>query len=247
LEYSLKVLSGREEALKILELIGGNRIHYGVNRLGGVRADLTLEVAKEIRDALYKIRAVSKYVYKSLDRNGEIGRLIRGKGVLKPEDAKRLGVVGPVLRSCGIASDIRRDSPYAAYPDLRFEVITEPDGDTQARAMVRIRETYESLKIIEQAVENIPCGELMGEIKEPLAGECFGRVEAPRGELVYFLVADGGNMPRGVKIRTPSYMNNSALPLMLIGEREKDIQLILESIDPCIACTDRLVRIKRSG
>jgi len=139
-----------------------------------------------------------------------------------------------------VESDVRRDDPYAAYDRLDFNVITEDDGDVWARTSVRARETMESISIIEQALDDLPRGEIAVKPGEPLEREEIGRAEAPRGELVYYIRSDGTNMPVRVKVRTPSFANDFALIEMLRGNRLQDARVIIESIDPCFACTDRV-------
>jgi Ni,Fe-hydrogenase III large subunit len=147
-----------------------------------------------------------------------------------------------------VKSDIRKNDPYAAYGVADFEVITEANGDVRARAWVRAGEITESIKIIRRLLDNLPAGELKAKVSEPLAGEEMSRVESPRGELMYYLKSNGGNVPERVKMRTPSYMNDRSLVEMLREERLSDLPIILESIDRCISCTNRLTIIdERTG
>jgi NADH-quinone oxidoreductase subunit D len=236
----LKIMVEREKVQDLLEYLTGNRINYLINTIGGVRRDITPEKAEKIRRFLKESKPLSDYIMELLGDNGEFTKRTKEVGVLPREKALEVGAVGPTLRGSGIPSDIRKDDPYAAYGDLDFEVIVENDGDVRAKALVRAKETYESMKMIEQALDNLPVGEIISEPKEPKIGEEFGRSEAPRGELVYYIRSNGTNMPERVKVRTPSFANNFAILEMLRGETLDNARLIIESIDPCFACTDRV-------
>ncbi|RLG95984.1 hypothetical protein DRO37_00770 [Candidatus Bathyarchaeota archaeon] len=211
-----------------------------INTIGGVRRDITPRKAEKIRKVLRSLRKLSDYLLSLLDGNGAFTKKIKGIGVLPREKALSLGAVGPTLRGSGVESDVRRDDPYAAYDRLDFNVITEDEGDVWARTSVRARETLESISIIEQALDDLPGGEIAVKPGEPLEREEIGRAEAPRGELVYYIRSDGTNMPVRVKVRTPSFANDFALIEMLRGDRLQDARVIIESIDPCFACTDRV-------
>jgi Ni,Fe-hydrogenase III large subunit len=137
--------------------------------------------------------------------------------------------------------DIRQDFPYAAYPDLGFKIVTLPDGDIQARIVVRALEMLESVRLIEQALKELPNTPIR--IADPMPsippGESTARTEAPRGELFYYLKSDGSDIPSRVKIRTPSYVNIPAIESISIGQYLADMPLIQASVDPCCSCTDR--------
>lgn len=239
-EAFLKIMSERERVQDLLEYLTGNRMNYLINTIGGVRRDITPEKAARIRKVLRELKSLSDYLMSLLDDNGAFTRKTKGVGVLPRDKALDLGAVGPTLRGSGIASDVRRDDPYAAYGELDFEVIVERDGDARAKALVRARETYESMSIIEQALDNLPAGEIAVKPGEPLVGEEVGRAEAPRGELVYYIRSNGTNVPERVKVRTPSFANDFTIIEMLRGERLENARTVIESIDPCFACTDRL-------
>jgi len=236
----LKIMSEREQVQDLLEYLTGNRMNYLINTIGGVRRDITPEKAEKIRKILKNLRNLSNYLLSLLDDNGEFTKKTKGIGILPKGKALLLGAVGPTLRGSGIKSDVRKDDPYAAYGELDFEVITEKDGDVWAKSVVRAKETVESMKIIEQALDNLPEGEIAAELGEPSEKEEFGRAEAPRGELVYYIKSNGTNIPERVKVRTPSFANDFTLIEMLRGDLLQNARLIIESIDPCFACTDRV-------
>jgi len=239
-EAFLKIMGEREKLQDLLEYLTGNRMNYLINTIGGVRRDITPEKAIKIRGVLKELKPLSDYIMSLLDDNGAFTKKTKGVGVLPKDKALDLGAVGPTLRGSGIASDVRKDDPYAAYGELDFEVIVEKDGDARAKALVRARETYESMSIIEQALDNLPAGEIAVKSEEPLVGEEVGRAEAPRGELVYYIRSNGTNVPERVKVRTPSFANDFTIIEMLRGEKLENARTVIESIDPCFACTDRV-------
>ena len=166
------------------------------------------------------------------------GRTV-GVGVLSPEDAVEYAVVGPVARGSGLAVDIRKDVPHAAYSRLAFDVITETGCDVHSRALVRLREALESISLVRQCARDLPGGDTVARLPEIPAGEAVARSEAPRGELIYFLRTDGTDVPNRLKWRVPSYMNWDALGVMMHDCKVSDVPLIVNSIDPCISCTER--------
>ena len=239
-EAFLRIMGEREPIQDLLEYLTGNRLNYLINTIGGVRRDMTPEKAKKIRRVLKKMTPLSNYLMSLLNNNGRFTIKTKGIGVLPKEKALALGAVGPVLRGSGIKSDIRKGDPYAAYKDLDFEVITEEAGDVHAKSLVRARETFESMRMIEQALDNLPDGDIEAKPGEPLVKEEFGRAEAPRGELFYYIKSNGTNIPERVKVRTPSFANDFTIIEMLRGEPLQNARVVIESIDPCFACTDRL-------
>lgn len=236
----LKIMGEREQVQDLLEYLTGNRINYLINTIGGVRRDITSPKTERIQKVMDNMKALSNYLLALLDENGSLTKKTEGVGILPKDKALDLGAVGPTLRGSGIESDVRKDDPYAAYGELDFEVMTEEEGDVRAKSLVRARETIESIKIIEQALDNLPSGEIATKPGEPLEKEEVGRAEAPRGELVYYIKSNGTNIPERVKVRTPSFANDFTLIEMLRGDLLQNARIIIESIDPCFACTDRL-------
>ncbi|MDH5753739.1 MAG: nickel-dependent hydrogenase large subunit [Candidatus Bathyarchaeota archaeon] len=236
----LKTMGEREQVQDLLEYLTGNRMNYLINTIGGVRRDITPEKTEKIRKVLNNMKSLSNYLLTLLGDNGSFTKKTKGIGILPKEKALALGAVGPTLRGSGIKSDVRKDDPYAAYGELDLEVITDEDGDVRAKSLVRARETLESIKIIEQAFDNLPSGEIAVKPGEPLEKEEVGRAEAPRGELVYYIKSNGTNIPERVKVRAPSFANDFTLVEMLQGDLVQNARVIIESIDPCFACTDRV-------
>ncbi len=236
----MEIYALREKVMDVLEAISGNRVNYSMNCIGGANRDITDTEA--VLGVVRAIRAgIEKTVVPIFTANRTIIARTRGVGVLSPQDALALGVVGPIARASGLAADIRQEFPYAAYSDLGFQIVTQPGCDVQARVVVRALEMLESCRLIEQALKEMPAGPIR--LSEPVtvipAGEAVVRTEAPRGELVYYLKSDGSDTPARVKIRTPSAVNIPAIRAMVRGQALADMAIIQASVDPCVSCTDR--------
>ncbi|MBT1073588.1 hydrogenase large subunit [Pelotalea chapellei] len=234
------VMQIREIMQETKEAIYGNRMDLAANCIGGVRYELTPELSMYLGQRMELMKAPLDELYRIYTTDPAIRVRTEGLGVLPRQEAKDYAVVGPVARGSGIAYDVRKKSPYGAYDRLNFLVATETSGDVRARASVRLREAQESVSLIEQCLTRMPDGKSCADILPEIpAGETIAKSEAPRGELIYYLSTDGSDMPARLKWRVPSYMNWDALKVMLKGERVTDIPLIVNSIDPCISCTDR--------
>ncbi len=231
----------RENAVEILEAVCGKRVNLGINTIGGVRRDITPDKEGLIKTKLDLIeRAVNK-IGKFLIEDRVLKARVKDVGVLTKDEAKKLCVVGPTARGSGIDMDTRRDDPYAAYPYIDFNVPVEENGDVLSRTLVRLSELFQSIRIIRQALRDLPKGPVsVKELPFPRINDAFGRVEAHRGELLYYIRSNGTNYPERVKIRTPSVVNNNSILPMALGETIADFPIILASIDPCFSCTDRV-------
>jgi len=167
---------------------------------------------------------------------------MKGVGVLSKEDALSYGCTGPVARGSGLHSDIRKIYPYEVYNQLQFDEILETAGDSFARYMVRVREMNESVRIIEQLIDNIPEGDFQAKTKAVLKlpkGEFYSRVETARGEFGVYIVSEGGTTPYRIKFRSPGFANLSALDQMARGSKIGDLIAIMGSLDLVIPDIDR--------
>jgi Ni,Fe-hydrogenase III large subunit len=229
----------REKVMDILEAVSGNRVNYAMNCVGGVNRDIedisaVLEMTKSIEET------VKEQLIPIFTKDKTVLARCAGVGVLTRQDAIAWGALGPTARASGIAQDIRKDDPYAAYSELEFEAVVQTSGDVLARIVVRALEILESCRILRQALEKMPPGEWKGSpFVEIPAGEAVARIEAPRGEVFYYVASDGSDKPRRVKVRTPSFMNMPTVRLMMKNATLADAPLIQASIDPCYSCTDR--------
>jgi NADH-quinone oxidoreductase subunit D len=235
----------REPVCDIMEAVTGNRQNYAMMKVGGVRRDIEKEhipyILKRLDELLPKIDMLKGAV---LDDPVLHARL-KGVGILTKEDAIDYAALGPTARASGIDIDVRRDHPYAAYDRVRWNVITQKEGDVFAKAVVRILEMYESASIIRQCLDKMPEGPIDAKVKDIPAGEGIGHIEAPRGECFHYVKSDGTNSPVRHKIRAPTYMNFPTFRETVIGETISDATIILAAIDPCYCCTERMIIVDR--
>ncbi len=233
----------REPVLDILEKITGNRQNYAMMKVGGVRRDILTEDIPEINKMVDNLTPIVDMFVGAVMDDPVIHARLKGVGVLSKEEVHNYGVLGPTARASGVAIDVRKDDPYAAYDRLDWKIITREEGDVFAKAAVRLLEMYESIKMIKQSLKEIPKGEIDAKVKEIPPGEGIGRIEAPRGECFHYIRSDGTNRPVRHKIRAPSYMNVPTNQITVIGETVSDATIILAAVDPCYCCTERLAVI----
>jgi ech hydrogenase subunit E len=239
-ELFRQVLELREILQDSKEAIYGNRMDLAANCIGGVRYDLTDEQSRYLAAQLERLKSPLEELERTFREEGALREATEGVGVLSRSQAVACAVVGPVARACGIDYDVRLKSPYGAYDRLAPESVVEEGGDVRARALVRLGEARRSIGLIERCLAQLPPGPgYVAALPEIPAGEVIAKSEAPRGELIYYLKTDGSDLPVRLKWRVPSFMNWDALTFMLLGEPVSRIPLIVNSIDPCISCTDR--------
>jgi NADH-quinone oxidoreductase subunit D len=235
----------REPVLDLLEKITGNRNNYGNVKVGGCREDIPDEFVGEILKELNKIEKKTEMLTRAVLDDPVLHARLKGVGILSKEDAIRYAVTGPTARGSGLAIDVRRDDPYAAYADLDWNVIVQQEGDVFAKAVVRLLETFESIKMVRQALKKLPAGPIAVEVKEIPPGQAVGHAEAPRGETFHFVRSDGGNRPVRHKARAPSYVNVPSFKASCIGQHIADVTLTLAAVDPCYSCTERLAVVDK--
>ncbi|NUQ04037.1 MAG: nickel-dependent hydrogenase large subunit [Anaerolineae bacterium] len=234
----------RETVMDLLEQISGNRVHYSVNVLGGVKFDLEPQHIDALLNGAAFIEERARYYFDLVNHDPLFNRRTRGVGVMTAEQAETIGVVGPTARGSGIVRDVRVEAPYLAYTRCPVEPIVETDGDLAARFSVRIRELLESCRLIRVLLETLPEGALQTRMPRRIrAGEAISRVEAPRGELFYFVKSGGGEMPERIHARTPTLCNLASALILSIGRPLADIPMILVGVDPCFSCNDRTATI----
>jgi Ni,Fe-hydrogenase III large subunit len=235
----MQIFRLREAVMDALESISGNRVNYSMNRIGGVNRDLLDDA--EVREVVHSIRAVTEgTLIPLLTTDQTVIARCQGVGVLTRKDAIAYGVVGPVARASGIDTDLRRDQPYLVYDKVEFSVPVQTAGDVLARVVVRALEIVESCKIIDQVLDRMPQGPIhAGEIYSVPAGNAVVRIEAPRGEVFYYLASNGSDTPLRVKVRTPSFANIPSVAAMVMKNTIADVPLIQAALDPCYSCTDR--------
>ncbi len=236
----------RETAMDILEALTGNRVNYSANVLGGVKLDVDDAQRARILEGIDYLEERAQHYLKVVTTDAFFLQRTRGVGRMSLADAARMGALGPTARASGVSRDLRLDAPYAAYDDFPVKLIVEEAGDLEARFIVRIRELFESFRVIRQIVDNLPAGDL--EVKRMprrlKAGEVVSRVEAPRGELFYYIKSGGGEQPERIKVRTPTLCNMATVLATTVGSQLADVPMILVGIDPCFSCNDRAVLLR---
>jgi NADH-quinone oxidoreductase subunit D len=239
----------REHVMNLRELISGGRVHSATNTIGGVRRDLKAKYLPVISKGLDKLEGSAEYYIRLWRSDATISARCKDVGTLEKGDAEKFCAVGPVARASGVKKDVRKDSPYGAYGVFSFDVITEEGGDVWARGMVRLREILESIKILRQAMKELPSGPLRVPVglKIP-SNEALGRTEAPRGELFYYIRSNGSETPDRVRVRTPTYANFASVKSIFAGGTVAEIPIVMWSIDPCFGCNDRVTLVdSRTG
>jgi len=230
----------REPVLDLLEKITGNRNNYGNVKVGGCREDIPNEIIPTLLKELDFLGKKMDMLTKAVLDDPILHARLKGVGVLSKEDAIAYAVTGPTARGSGIAIDVRRDEPYAAYGDLDWNVISQPEGDVFAKAVVRLLEISEAIKMAKEAIKKLPDGPVAVDVKEIPPGEGCGHAEAPRGETFHYVRSDGGNRPVRHKIRAPSYVNVPSFRASCIGQHIADVTITLAAVDPCYSCTERM-------
>ena len=165
---------------------------------------------------------------------------LKGIGVLSREDAVDWCALGPTARASGVARDVRKDSPYAAYDRVDWKMITGTNGDVFDKTVVRILEMYESIRIVKECLTRLPPGEIDRKVPTVPPGEGIGTHEAPRGETFHYVRSDGTNRPVRHKVRAPTFMNLPTCYSTVVGSSIADATIILAAIDPCYCCTERM-------
>jgi NADH-quinone oxidoreductase subunit C/D len=241
---ALYAIQERELILDVFEAVSGSRMMCNYFRFGGVARDLPEGMQEQIRKLVYerfprRIDELDAY----LTNNEIIRSRTEGVGVLTPEQAIAYSEAGPVLRASGVPYDIRRADPYSIYDRFDFDVAVRYHGDTYDRYLIRIDEVRQSLRILQQAVRDLPGGSIQEgkpqyQVRVP-AGESYGRVEGPKGELGYYVVSNGKANPWRYHVRAPSFINLNAYETMCVGNKIADAVAILGSIDIVLGETDR--------
>jgi len=238
----------REIVMDILAMLTGNRVNYGINTLGGVRRDIADAEIKEILSAIDKLEEKTKYYIQIATKESTLIKRLAGVGILSREDALKLGAVGPTARASGVDRDVRRDDPYLAYGDLDFKVITDNHCDIYGRTLVRMGELMETYSMIRQLISKLPAGPIVAKMPRKIpAGEAIARYEAPRGEDVHYVKANGTEKPERVKVRAPTLANIQTVAKMLEDRYLADMPIVVAAIDPCFSCTDRMIETRAVG
>ncbi|MGO9482198.1 MAG: NADH dehydrogenase (quinone) subunit D [Candidatus Kryptoniota bacterium] len=257
----------REKLYDVFDLFTGVRFTTSYTRIGGVAQDVDDKSVRAIRKFIDDFPKHLSEMGRMLNRNRIFLDRTVGVGAISAQDAIEIGFSGPNIRACGIEYDLRTFAPYLVYDQLSFDVITEEGGDCFARYMVRMREMEESVKIVRQALDKMPAGAVKADLPKkvlpdkervytkmeelihdfvivndgvsPAVGDAYVATEGSKGELGFYIISDGSGLPWRLKIRSPSFCNLQALPILLKGQMISDIVAIIGSIDPIMGEADK--------
>ena len=230
----------REEILDVMEILSGNRNNYAMFMPGGVRRDIK---AGDIPGVIKKIDSIIPtltMLKKAVLDDPVLRARVEGVGILTKQAAIDFCALGPTSRASGIARDVRKDAPYAAYGKVEWDMIVGKNGDVFDKLVVRVLETFESIKIMKTCLATLPDGPISLNLKDIPAGEGIGTHEAPRGESFHYVLSDGTNRPVRHRVRAPTFMNLPTYKATVIGETISDAAIISAAIDPCYCCTERM-------
>ena len=233
----------REAIIDLFEEVSGDRMMYAYLRPGGLAWDVPTNFVPRVREVLTAVRQGIADFDGLLTKNEIFVARTQGIGHISAADAIDFGMSGPSIRASGVPLDVRREEPYLKYDEIKWDVITETDGDVYARYLCRLGEMRESVKIVEQCLERLQSGPIMPEkmprmLRTP-PGEVYIRTEAPRGEFGVYLVSKGGNRPYRLKVRSACLSNLQALKHMSVGQYVADAIIVLGSIDIVLSEVDR--------
>jgi NADH-quinone oxidoreductase subunit D len=238
----LWALREREEILKIFERQFGARLTCHAWRIGGMPNDtydgFTEDVTQFVNNFPHRL---AEYETLLSENRIWLGRTV-GIGVISAEDAIAIGLSGPALRGSGVAWDIRKSRPYAAYADMEFEVPVGENGDTYDRYLVRLEEMRQSRLIVQQALKQMPDGPVNAKVPKiikPPVGDYYHSIEGPKGEIGCYLVSDGSSRPARVRVRPPCLINLQALRQMCLGHLVADVVAIIGTLDIVLGEIDR--------
>lgn len=233
----------RELILDLFEEYCGARLTYNAMRVGGLPLDLPPGWDAKVREFCSLLDTKLPEYEDLLTHNRIWLERTRQIGVISGPDAIAIGLSGPPLRASGVARDVRKDEPYAAYDEFEFDIPLGAAGDTYDRYLVRLEEFRQSLRIVRQAVDGLPEGPIMGKVPrviKPPAGETYHAIEAPKGELGFFIVADGkSSSPYRFRVRPPSFCNLQALRQLIRGHLVADVVALIGTIDIVLGEVDR--------
>jgi len=236
----------RETVMDLLEGLTGNRVNYSANLIGGVKFDVDDEQRRTILAGLDYLEERCRHYLDVVSTDAAFLQRTRGVGTMPREQAELLGVVGPTARASGVDRDIRVEAPYGSYRRFPVSIVIEHAGDLEAKFVVRVKEMLVSISTLRALLDNLPPGELVARVPRRIpAGETISRVEAPRGELFYFIKSSGGDKPERVKVRTPSICNFGSVIHTAVGHQFADMPMLLAGIDPCFSCNDRMIVVRK--
>ncbi len=232
----------RDEIVEMLASVTGARMLFNYFRIGGVNGDINHDFMSRVGDWMSRAAGQLNANTGLLNENEIFVRRTRGMGIIDADTAINMGFTGPNLRATGVPFDLRRAHPYSVYPRLDFNIPTRQEGDSLARYLVRVDEVRESLKIIDQCLNQMPDGPVMAKMPRlirPRPGRAFGAVEGPRGMYSVYAVSDGTDQPFRFRFHDPSFMHLQSVPLLMPGNLVADTMAIVASLDPVMGGVDK--------
>jgi NADH-quinone oxidoreductase subunit D len=232
----------RDEIVEMLAAITGQRLLFNYLRIGGVNGDLNHDFLSRLGDWMSRAGAQLEASTRLLNENEIFVRRMSGLGVVDRETALRTCLSGPVLRATGVPYDVRRAHPYSVYPELDFDIPTRTEGDSYARYLLHIDEVRESIRIIDQALHEMPDGPIMAKIPRLIRippARAWVAIESPRGQYGCYGMSDGSDQPFRLRIHDPSFFNLQAMTDMLPGNLIADSMAIMASLDPIMGGIDK--------
>jgi len=232
----------REKLLDLYEMVCGQRLTYNYMRIGGVSHDIPEEFLPALKRFVAEMPGFIDEYNQLLAQNEILLVRSKGVGILPRDTAINTAASGPVLRASGVKWDLRKADPYSIYDRFDFEIPVGTVGDNYDRYWVRMQEMRQSVRILEQAIAQLPEGEVCARVPHllrPPIGEVYGHIEGPKGELGFYLVSDNSIAPYRFRIRPPTLINLTALKDMVVGWKVADLIITFGSIDVCLGEIDR--------
>ncbi len=234
----MRTFRERELVMELLELLTGNRVQFDYATIGGVNRDLTPEVERELKKKLSLLKEKCLELKDIFENDYTLKYRWKGTGAVSLKMAKELNVVGPPARASGLRIDMR-ETGYLPFEEVGLRVITRNEGDIYARNLVRADEVINSIEMVENALNGLPEGEVKVSVKGLPEGETFVRIEAPRGELFYYVKANKKPILERLRIRVPTFSNIPVMKELFVGMDYSDVPATVISFDPCLSCTAR--------
>jgi ech hydrogenase subunit E len=233
----MQIMGDREYVMDLQEMITGNRVQFDYISIGGVNRDIDSEIIAKIKQNLSIVKEKTKGYLEEFESNWSLSLKFKKVGVLSSDEAYQYNAIGPLARASGLLSDIRLESGILPYNEIGFELQSQNGGDIHSRNLVRIYEIFNSIEMCLNIIDNLPIGEIQTKLKGKPKGESIVRIEAPRGELMYYLKGESKVILNRVRIKTPTFSSIPAFVEVFKGSQYADAPAILASFDPCMSCT----------
>lgn len=233
----MKLMADREIVMDLQEKISGNRVQFDFVTIGGVNRDIDSECAQAIMEGMDALEPKIVEIFDLFENNWSLSLKYKGIGAISKVDAAKYNALGPLARAAGLATDVRAEQSLLPFDEVGFEMIVESSGDVYGRNRVRLREIFNSIAMVRNIVNGLPEGEIKSKVKGKPQGEAIMRLEAPRGEIFYYVKGEKKAILDRVRIKTPTFSGLPAMVEIFKGEEYADVPAILASFDPCMSCT----------